>query len=183
MKPLLNKRAEKAIFGLMEKISIKGSYDSETKVFETSRIDDVTKMALALNDIEAIKAVKVFKKSGIMMFSIQLTGSNFHIIAVIKHFMKTCDILDFPERAKTLTKIDKEIRMPGYVNIRLGNGGKIAITKNLTYFINDNWLVSRNFECSKFYHPLMYVGPVLKALAFNNIEVKQSDTHNLVKVL
>ena len=167
----------------MEKISIKGSYDSETKVFETSRIDDVTKMALALNDIEAIKAVKVFKKSGIMMFSIQLTGSNFHIIAVIKHFMKTCDILDFPERAKTLTKIDKEIRMPGYVNIRLGNGGKIAITKNLTYFINDNWLVSRNFECSKFYHPLMYVGPVLKALAFNNIEVKQSDTHNLVKVL
>ena len=167
----------------MEKISIKGSYDSETKVFETSRIDDVTKMALALNDIEAIKAVKVFKKSGIMMFSIQLTGSNFHIIAVIKHFMKTCDILDFPERAKTLTKIDKEIRMPGYVNIRLGNGGKIAITKNLTYFINDNWLVSRNFECSKFYHPLMYVGPVLKALAFNNIEIKQSDTHNLVKVL
>ena len=183
MKPLLNKRAEKAIFGLMEKISIKGSYDSETKVFETSRIDDVTKMALALNDIEAIKAVKVFKKSGIMMFSIQLTGSNFHIIAVIKHFMKTYDILDFPERAKTLTKIDKEIRMPGYVNIRLGNGGKIAITKNLTYFINDNWLVSRNFECSKFYHHLMYVGPVLKALAFNNIEVKQSDTHNLVKVL
>lgn len=182
MKPLLNKRAEKAILGLMEKISVNGSYDSETKVFETSRIDDVTKMALALNDIDAIKAVKVFKKSGIMMFSIQLTGSNFHIIAVIKHFLKTYDTLDFPERAKTLTKIDKEIRMPGYVNIRLGNGGKIAVTKNLTYFINGNWLVNRNFECNKSYHPLMYVGPVLKALAFNNIEVKQSDTHNLVKV-
>lgn len=182
MKPLLNKRAEKAIFSLMEKISVNGSYDSETKVFETSRIDGITKMALALNDIEAIKAVKVFKKSGVMMFSIQLTGSNFHIIAVIKHFIKTYDTLDFSEKAKTITKIDKEIRMPGYVNIRLGNGGKIAITKNLTYFINDNWLINRNFECNKSYHPLMYIGPVLKALAFNNIELKQSDTHNLVKV-